>query len=204
MIFAYPHAHVWDYRFARFTVEHVIRFRFHIILTERTYRREKIRSVATVICFTIYWTSLSKSSPIFLRLKRELSAVYEAARCRFVFILFSHGISRFFAFSRQEIHHELKALEVALDTVRKELELHKRRTSATSQRDSAIVLSDENDNQLEAAEAADAFPDIPGDRFIPVVTVFLDHATNDYAELDSVFTDMKQTVSWFSVFIHLK
>lgn len=90
----------------------------------------------------------------------------------------------------------MKALEVALDTVRKELEFHKRHTSS-SQRDSAIVMSDENDNQLEAAEAADTFPNIPGDRFVPVVSAFLEHATKDFAELDAVFNEMKQMVSRF-------
>uniref|UniRef100_A0A914V0N7 FH2 domain-containing protein n=1 Tax=Plectus sambesii TaxID=2011161 RepID=A0A914V0N7_9BILA len=121
---------------------------------------------------------IEQKFPDILRLKRELSAVFEASRC-----------------SRQEIHHELKALEVALSTVRKELEAHKRRTNSSSQRDSAIVLSDENDNQLEAAEAADAFPDVPGDRFVPVVSAFLDHATKDFAELDAVFNEMKKMVA---------
>ncbi len=104
-------------------------------------------------------------------------------------------------YSCQDINQELRSLQTALNVVDDELKLQKQRLHRQQSNNN---ISDENDNHVVDGDAStpaiindtmiDQQQNIAGDRFVSVVDAFLCAARNDFADLNSLFADMKRSV----------
>ncbi|KAH7730319.1 CRE-DAAM-1 protein [Aphelenchoides avenae] len=114
--------------------------------------------------------------PDLLRLKRELNSVYEAAR-----------------YNRSEMDVEMRNAQEALRTMANELMVH-RKQSAAERPDLEDSFSPPPDEPTSdgASPSKTTVPKQKGDKFVSVVSSFLESARKQYAELEQLNQEMQR------------